>query len=58
MVPSATSGGNDGSRFSRYGSIVLPLSWPGRYSHSPVEVMDVRDLENLVGLITALVHEM
>lgn len=58
VVASATSGGNDGSQFSRYGSIVVPLSWPGRYSHSPVEVMDLRDLENLVGLITALVHEM
>ena len=58
VIPSATSGGNDGSQFSRYGSIVAPLSWPGRYSHSPVEVMDARDLENLVGLIVALTNEM
>jgi putative aminopeptidase FrvX len=57
VIPSATSGGNDGSQFSRYGSTVVPLSWPGRYSHSPVEVMDLRDLENLVGLIVALASE-
>ncbi len=57
VVVSATSGGNDGSQFSRYGAIVAPLSWPGRYSHSPVEVMDLRDLENLVGLVVALAHE-
>lgn len=58
VVASATSGGNDGSQFSRYGSTVVPLSWPGRYSHSPVEVMDLRDLENLVGLIVALTSAM
>ncbi len=58
VVASATSGGNDGSQFSRYGVVVVPLSWPGRYSHSPVEVMDSRDLENLVGLIVALTSEM
>ena len=57
VVVSATSGGNDGSQFSRYGSVVAPLSWPGRYSHSPVEVMDLRDLENLVGLVVVLAHE-
>ena len=57
VVVSATSGGNDGSQFSKYGSIVAPLSWPGRYSHSPVEIMDVRDLEHLVGLVMALATE-
>ncbi len=48
VVVSATSGGNDGSQFSRYGAIVAPLSWPGRYSHSPVEVMDLREASHLV----------
>ncbi len=57
VVASATSGGNDGSQFSKYGSVVAPLSWPGRYSHSPVEVMDLRDLENLVNLIAAIAAE-
>ena len=52
-----TSGGNDGSQFSRMGSIVVPISWPGRYSHSPVEVVDRRDLDALVHLVVMLVGE-
>jgi putative aminopeptidase FrvX len=50
----ATNGGTDGSDFVRYGAIHASLSWPGRYSHSPVEVLDLRDLESLAGLIQAL----
>ena len=50
----ATNGGTDGSDFVRYGVIHASLSWPGRYSHSPVEVLDLRDLEALAGLIHAL----
>jgi putative aminopeptidase len=49
-----TSGGNDGSQFSKYGGIVVPISWPGRYSHSGVEVVDGRDLDALVNLLVAL----
>ena len=52
-----TSGGNDGSQFSRFGSTVVPISWPGRYSHSPVEVVDSRDLDALVALVVVLVNE-
>jgi putative aminopeptidase len=50
----ATNGGTDGSDFVRYGVTHASLSWPGRYSHSPVEVLDLRDLEALAGLIRAL----
>jgi len=50
----ATNGGTDGSEFVPYGAILVSLSWPGRYSHSPVEVLDLRDLEALAKLITAL----
>jgi putative aminopeptidase FrvX len=39
------------------GAAMLPFSWPGRYSHSPVEVADLRDLESLVKLIVATVAE-
>jgi putative aminopeptidase len=49
-----TSGGTDASVFSTGGAIDVGLSWPGRYSHSPVEVLDRRDLESLVRLIVAL----
>ena len=50
----ATNGGTDGSEFVPYGAIHVSLSWPGRYSHSPVEVLDLRDLEALAKLIAAL----
>lgn len=53
-----TSGGNDGSQFGKVGATLLPLSWPGRYSHSAVEVLDGRDLDALVNLIVALVEEL
>ncbi|GJG87750.1 hypothetical protein tb265_29310 [Gemmatimonadetes bacterium T265] len=49
-----TNGGNDGSEFARVGVVDVPLSWPGRYSHSPVEVLDLRDLRALARLIAAL----
>jgi putative aminopeptidase len=49
-----TSGGNDGSVFLAEGSIDIPLSWPGIYSHSYVSVMDIRDLLALTDLITAI----
>jgi len=50
----ATNGGTDGSEFVPYGAIHVSLSWPGRYSHSPVEVLDLRDLEALTSLIRVL----
>jgi len=50
----ATNGGTDGSELVPYGAIHVSLSWPGRYSHSPVEVLDLRDLESLARLITTL----
>ncbi|RPJ71406.1 MAG: M20/M25/M40 family metallo-hydrolase [Acidobacteria bacterium] len=53
-----TNGGNDGSQFSKVGTIVVPISWPGRYSHSAVEVIDGRDLQALVDLIVALAQGM
>ena len=50
----ATNGGTDGSDFIRYGAVHVSLSWPGRYSHSPVEVLDLHDLDALQRLIYAL----
>ncbi|MEP7027962.1 MAG: M20/M25/M40 family metallo-hydrolase [Candidatus Eisenbacteria bacterium] len=49
-----TSGGNDGVPFAERGSINVPLAWPLRYSHSAVEVADLRDLESLTRLVIAL----
>ncbi|HEX5885399.1 MAG TPA: M28 family peptidase [Pyrinomonadaceae bacterium] len=50
----ATNGGTDGSDFVRYGVLHAGLSWPGRYSHSPVEVLDLRDLQALERLVYAI----
>lgn len=49
-----TGGGNDGATFTRYGSVNIPLGWPLRYSHSPGEVIDTRDLDALSKIITVL----
>ena len=37
-----------------YGSVDVPLGWPLRYSHSPAEVIDTRDLDAL-GKIVAVI---
>jgi putative aminopeptidase FrvX len=52
-----TGGATDGMPFLANGPAMLPFSWPGRYSHSPVEVADLRDLESLVKLIVATAEE-
>jgi putative aminopeptidase FrvX len=46
-----TSGGNDGSVFTAYGVPDVPIGWPQRYSHSPVETADLRDVARLADLI-------
>jgi putative aminopeptidase FrvX len=52
-----TGGGNDGSAFLRYGSVDVALGWPLRYSHSPAEVIDTRDLDALARIIAAIARE-
>jgi putative aminopeptidase FrvX len=52
-----TIGGTDGQGFLSYGIPSVPLSWPGRYSHSPVEVMDFNDMGSLVQLIQAIMKD-
>jgi putative aminopeptidase FrvX len=49
-----TGGATDAMPFLADGAALLPFSWPGRYSHSPVEVADLRDVESLVRLIVAV----
>jgi putative aminopeptidase FrvX len=49
-----TNGGNDGSEFARMGAVDVSLAWPLRYSHSPAEVMDLRDLRSLTRIVAAL----
>ena len=52
-----TNGGNDGSELTRYGAIDEPLGWPSRYSHSPVELLDLRDIRSLARMIAAVAME-
>lgn len=49
-----TNGGNDGSEFVPHGAADVPLAWPLRYSHSPAEVDDLRDVTALGRLIATL----
>ena len=52
----ATKGSSDAVPFVARGALGVGLSWPGRYSHSPAEVLDLNDLSSLVRLIEALVQ--
>ena len=49
-----TNGGNDGSAFAEFGVPDVPIGWPLRYSHSPVEVADLRDIAQLAELVQAV----
>ena len=52
-----TGGGNDGSVFVRHGSVDVALGWPLRYSHSPAEVIDTKDLDALGKIVAVLARE-
>jgi len=49
-----TGGGNDGAQFVPFGSVDIALGWPLRYSHSPAEVIDTRDVDALARIIAAI----
>lgn len=53
----ATSGGNDGSVFAPWGVADVPLAWPLRYSHSPAEVTDLKDVVALGAMVEALARQ-
>lgn len=57
LQAAVTAGGNDGSRFVPGGGVNIPLGFPLRYSHSPIETADLRDGENLARLIAVLIRE-
>ena len=52
-----TGGGNDGAVFTRFGSVDVALGWPLRYSHSPGEVIDTRDLDGLGKIVAVIAKE-
>jgi putative aminopeptidase len=49
-----TNGGNDGSVFAAYGVPDVPIGWPLRYSHSPAETIDLRDVVSLAEMIRVI----
>lgn len=49
-----TNGGNDGAVFGPYGVPDVPIGWPLRYSHSPAETIDLRDVVSLTDMIVAI----
>jgi putative aminopeptidase FrvX len=49
-----TGGGNDGSVFTRYGSVDVAMGWPLRYAHSPAEVIDLKDLDALGKIVEVI----
>ena len=52
-----TGGGNDGAVFTQYGSVDVALGWPLRYSHSPAEVIDTKDLDALGKIVEVLARK-
>src|SRR6266513_5398420 len=52
-----TNGGNDGSTFTEFGVVDVPMGWPLRYSHSPAEVIDLKDLVSLADMIRAVAED-
>jgi putative aminopeptidase FrvX len=50
---SITGGGTDAGAFIVQGAVPVPIG----YSHSPVELMDQVDLDQLVDLVLALAYE-
>lgn len=50
----ATNGGNDGSVFAPWGVPDVAIGWPLRYAHSPVEVIDLKDVVHLGDVLQAI----
>ena len=53
----ATGGGNDGSAYTRYGTVDVAMGWPLVYSHSPFETSSIKDVAGLGRMVTALAQE-
>lgn len=49
-----TNGGNDGSVFVPWGTVDVAVGWPLRYSHSPAELVDLRDIDALGRIVATL----
>lgn len=52
-----TNGGNDGSTFTQFGVVDVAMGWPLRYSHSPAEIVDLKDLLSLADLVRGVTED-
>jgi putative aminopeptidase len=52
-----TKGSTDAVPFVAKGAVGAQLGWPGRYSHSPAEVLDLNDLTSLARLVRVLAQQ-
>ena len=52
-----TNGGNHGSTFVPYGVVDVALGRPLRYSHSPAELVDLKDVASLGDLVRAVAED-
>jgi len=52
-----TGGGTDGAELQATGIRMIPVSVPIRYMHSPVEMIHIRDLEQLIKMLTLGLQE-
>jgi putative aminopeptidase len=52
-----TGGGNDSAVYTRYGADAIALGWPTKYSHSPAEQSDTRDIDGLSRICTVLAED-
>jgi putative aminopeptidase FrvX len=43
--------------FSAYGVPDVPIGWPLRYSHSPAETIDLKDVLSLAAMIRVVAEE-
>ncbi|MBW4051506.1 MAG: M20/M25/M40 family metallo-hydrolase [Proteobacteria bacterium] len=52
-----TGGGNDSAVYTRYGANAIALGWPTKYSHSPAEQSDTKDVYGLSRICTVLAKD-
>ncbi|HVC30628.1 MAG TPA: M20/M25/M40 family metallo-hydrolase, partial [Steroidobacteraceae bacterium] len=52
-----TGGGNDSAVYTRYGANAIALGWPTKYSHSPAEQSDTRDVYGLGRICAVLAKD-
>ncbi|WP_448521207.1 M42 family metallopeptidase [Pseudothermotoga sp.] len=52
-----TGGGTDGSVAMEFGAKMVPVTLAVRYLHTPAEYISIKDLKNLIELLTVLIVE-